>query len=227
MIADQQIYGLSDDHIDYASLDVPVHRELVEPLKNLQRQALANGFELAIASGFRNFERQLHIWNQKAEGKRPVYGADGNPLDLAPLSDWQQVQAILRWSALPGTSRHHWGSDIDIYDRAAVGADYQVQLSPREVADDGPFGAMHRWLDALLSDGRSRYFRPYAVDAGGVAPERWHLSYTPLAMQYEAQFSVPGLVEVLRSRPLALKSAVLDNLDEILARFVTGNYYTA
>lgn len=227
MVSSLQIYGLSDEHIDYASLEAPVHRELVEPLRQLRQRARENGFELQIASGFRDFERQLLIWNQKAEGKRPVFDNSGNPIDLSSLNEWQQVQAILRWSALPGTSRHHWGSDIDIFDRAAVSADYQVQLSPQEVADDGPFGALHGWLDGLLSEAGSAYFRPYAVDANGVAPERWHLSFSPLAIQFESQFSAPDLIDVLGSRPLALKDAVLANLDEILARFVTGNFYSA
>ena len=38
----------------------------------------------------------------------------------------------MRWSAIPGSSRHHWGTDLDVYDAAAVTPDYQVQLTPQE-----------------------------------------------------------------------------------------------
>ena len=68
------------------------------------------------ASSFRDFERQQLIWNCKFNGERKVHDDEGNLLDLALLDDWQKAQAILRWSALPGGSRHHWGTEIDIFD---------------------------------------------------------------------------------------------------------------
>ena len=37
---------------------------------------------------------------------------------------------ILEWSALPGASRHHWGSEFDVFDLAALPEGYRVQLLP-------------------------------------------------------------------------------------------------
>lgn len=223
-LSSKQIYGLDDSVIDYESLSVPVHREIVKSFLDLQQQASQRGFSLSIASGYRSFERQLHIWNQKAEGKRPVYDSLGKRIDLSALNDWERVQSILRWSALPGLSRHHWGTDIDVYDSAAVPPDYQVQLSPQEVADSGPFGPMHCWLDTCLAaTENSVFFRPYNVDAGGVAPERWHLSFLPQAEFYEEQVSVEGLERALMNQPICLKDVVLANLEEIVGRFFRIN----
>jgi len=52
--------------------------------------------------------RQAEIWNAKAAGLRPVLDANEQPIDTGTLSERELVFAILRWSALPGASRHHW-----------------------------------------------------------------------------------------------------------------------
>ena len=49
---------------------------------------------------------------------------------------------------------------------------------------------MHAWLDGQMAAGRSHgFFRPYQKDHGGIAPERWHLSYAPLAVECAAACS--------------------------------------
>ena len=95
---------------------VMVHHQVVAPLSELEARAADAGFHLKLCSGFRSFERQVHIWNNKLSGLRPVLDAAGAVIDLDTLTPWQQIQAVLRWSALPGASRHHWGTDMDIYD---------------------------------------------------------------------------------------------------------------
>lgn len=128
---------------------VPVHRSLLDPLAELTARAAARGFELALASGFRSIERQCHIWNAKANGQRSVLDDAGVPLDIADLEPEALMFAILRWSALPGTSRHHWGTDVDVYDRAALPAGESLQLTLAECR--GPFAAFHQWLDGELA----------------------------------------------------------------------------
>lgn len=213
--------GSDDNFIDHASLERPVHRDIVAPWLELVAAARAAGFDLAIASGYRNYQRQLQIWNAKACGDRAVFDEAGTLLDISTLDEWQLVQAILRWSALPGASRHHWGTDIDVYDRAAVPADYVVQLSADEAADNGPFGALHRWLDERISnDTAFGFFRPYAEDRGGIAPERWHLSYAPLAARCQRQLRVDQLWAELNSPTLALSATVAQHWPTIYERYV-------
>ena len=217
----KRLIGQDNSLIDFETLPMAIHRQVVEPFIALQAAAGDAGFELAIASGYRDFERQLMIWNDKAAGRRPVLDSAGRPLVLEQLTPWQRVQAILRWSALPGTSRHHWGTDIDIYDRAAVTESYAVQLSAQEVQAGGPFAPLHNWLDHQFEAGQGQgFFRPYPVDRGGVAVERWHLSYAPLASLYQAELSPDYLSSILAEEPLALKECVLENFDEIYQRFI-------
>lgn len=195
-----------------------VHGDIVSPLSELQSRAATAGFDLQLCSGFRSFERQMHIWNAKLSGLRPVADDSGAIVDMQSLSPWQQVCAVLRWSALPGGSRHHWGTDMDIYDAAAMPDGYQIQLIPAEVEGQGLFAPMHDWLDSQLLD--LGFYRPYAVDRGGVAPERWHLSYRPLADQFAGQLTAELLAQRLEDTELALLDVVLEHLDEIMQRYV-------
>lgn len=197
-----------------------VHWQVLDPLLLLAERAASAGFILKVASSYRNFARQLLIWNNKARGLRPVLNDAGEAIDINLLSKRDRVFAILRWSALPGASRHHWGTDVDVYGSAYIDPAYQLQLTVAETQHDGPFAEFHRWLDDELTQGNSNFFRPYAQDRGGIAPEPWHLSYAPLANVFSRQFTRELLREQLEQTDLELKQTVLDNLDEIYQRFI-------
>lgn len=197
-----------------------VHRQVSDPLLFLAERAASAGFILKVASSYRSFERQLLIWNNKARGLRPVLNDVGEAIDINALSKQDKVFAILRWSALPGASRHHWGTDVDVYGGAHIDPAYQLQLTVAETQGNGPFAEFHRWLSDELVQGNSGFFRPYAQDRGGIAPEPWHLSYAPLATIFSRQLTQELLREQLEQTDLELKQTVLDNLDEIYQRFI-------
>ncbi len=209
---------LADDH----QLQAPV----AEAFADLQADARRAGFDLAIASAYRSFERQCVIWNAKAEGQRAVHDDAGSPLQRESHTAQQWLHAILRFSALPGTSRHHWGTDLDVYDAAAIAEDYVVQLTPQEVVPGGVFDPLHCWLDEQMASGKSHgFYRPYGADRGGVAPERWHLSYAPLARLCESGLNGYALRAAWDSLPtdkgLALRDLVEADLEALLARYVS------
>jgi LAS superfamily LD-carboxypeptidase LdcB len=220
-----QLVGQAEDHLcsadDSAALGALVHQEVVGPFRSLRAAAAERGFDLAILSGFRGFARQLSIWNRKATGELPVLNSDARPLDIARLTPTELVFAILRWSALPGASRHHWGTDMDVYDLAATPAGYEVDLVPAEVDAGGMFAPLHEWLDTRIAVGSAFGFaRPYDSDRGGIAPERWHLSYTPVATAYARMLTPDVLRSTLQNADLRLQDVVLANLDVIVERFV-------
>ena len=199
--------------------------EAAAAFARLAAAAQEAGFELAVASAFRGFDRQLRIWNRKARGELPVRDDEDCLVPMESLTAARQLDCILRFSALPGASRHHWGTDLDVYDRAAMPENYRLQLTPSEVAPTGIFGALHDWLDERIASGRSfGFYRPYDVDRGGVAVERWHLSYAPLACEFEMQLTAPLLRRVwdgyAGDEGLALREALEPDLDRILERFV-------
>ncbi len=210
--------------------------------ERLRKRAAVSGFDLRIASGFRSYQRQWHLFNGKARCLRPVTDEHGNVLQREHFTDEQWLHAILRFSALPGTSRHHWGTDLDVYDGAAVAADYQLALAPAEYAPDGPFGPLTEWLsERIAADDAEGFFRPYGRDLGGVAPELWHISYRPSTQHLRAALTPELLAELWRGQmpralrqsdtskdideipgPLALLDKVVPQLPALLARYVVA-----
>lgn len=219
--ANDLLLGLDEcELVESPLLACRVHRQVLDPLHFLALRAASSGFTLKVASSYRSFERQLLIWNNKARGLRPVLNDAGEAIDINALSARDKVFAILRWSALPGASRHHWGTDVDVYGSAHLDPTYQLQLTVAETQGDGPFAEFHRWLSDELAHGNSEFFRPYAQDRGGIAPEPWHLSYAPVASVFARQFDAELLYQQLEKTDLELKQTVLDHLDEIYARFI-------
>jgi LAS superfamily LD-carboxypeptidase LdcB len=211
--------GRSTTHL-HALHQPPIHVEMVRPFQAMQADAKKKGHELKIVSGFRGFDAQLGIWNAKVEGKRPVLDSHSKPVDIAKLSPKELIYAILRWSALPGTSRHHWGTDVDVYDAAGMPKDYKIQLVPSEYERKGIFGPLSLWLDDNME--KHGFFRPYETDRGGVHPERWHLSYRPLADVYLEKLTLDLLRDTLKSADLKLKEAVLSELPLLYDKFVVN-----
>lgn len=219
MVDSLMLTGRSEEHLAPWKQSVKVHSDVVEPLQALVSLGRQRGFDIEVASGFRSFDRQLVIWNAKASGQRTVLDSNEKPLDPATLTPLELLYAILRWSALPGTSRHHWGTDLDIWDRAAVTEHYQLKLEVFEYAKGGPFFEFSEWLGSQeVAD--LGFYRPYVLDRGGVAPEPWHLSFRPLASYFEEQLSAPLLAELLATSDILLKEPILAHLDEVFHRFV-------
>jgi len=67
------------------------------------------------------------------------------------------------------------------------------------------------------------FYRPYAIDRGGIAPERWHLSYRSLADQYAQVIDRELLEARLRQSNLLLLDVVIAHWDEILQRYLLLN----
>jgi len=197
--------GITDSHTALWKSSIRIHQEVFEPLQKMEQAAQKAGFEIQVCSGFRSFERQVEIWNRKVQSKPDLRASE-------------KIASILRWSALPGTSRHHWGTDLDIIDAKALTADRKVQLVPEEFEGEGPFCKLHDWLDVNMED--FGFYRPYQTERGGVSPERWHLSYFPLAENYLSLLSEDLVRKVLSESPLLLKEEVLSMLSEIFSKYV-------
>lgn len=221
-IDDQFLASLTGQTEAHLSLDAEsgylMHTAVVRPFKALRAAAREAGFDLAVASSFRSFERQRIIWNEKATGQRPVLNDAGEVLDISQWKKVDKALAILRWSALPGASRHHWGSDLDIYDRRALGPEGRLELTSAECEEGGPFYPLHQWLDDYLP--ATGFYRPYAVDRGGVGREPWHISFRPVARRYEQALTPARLHAVLARTDVVLADTLLEHLDNIYTRFI-------
>jgi LAS superfamily LD-carboxypeptidase LdcB len=212
------LFGLSDAHVLVRD-GVQLQTQVLSAFDSLVQDAHNAGLDLVAASSFRSFERQALIFNGKLRGDRIVLDDNDCVLDREKHSISEWLYAILRFSALPGTSRHHWGTDLDVFDRAALNGDLQLTVSESETL----FADLHAWLDERMAQDKSYgFFRPYASDRGGVSPEPWHLSYAPLALAYENLLTPTLWREMLSESGYVLDhSALIDRqLEPIFARFV-------
>jgi len=214
-----ELTGRARTHLtELAEFDRSLHSHAAAAYQSLHRAARTAGFDPYPWSSFRDFDRQLAIWNGKFSGARTIRDPAGRALDVADLAAPERVAAILHWSALPGASRHHWGTDLDLVDRRALHAGYTVRLAPDEFLPDGPFGAMHAWLEANAA--RYGFFRPFRGIRSGVQAEPWHYSFAPVAEPARRLLTPELLREVVTAAPLLGKDEVLRNLDALHARYV-------
>ena len=223
-------FGLSTEHLVSIAPDLRVEGETASAFQTLGCRAAERGLDLRVASAFRDYDRQVRIINDKWTGARSVTDGEGRLLARARHDDEEWLNLILRFSALPGMSRHHWGTDLDVWDASAVHTDYRLLLSPSEYGPSGPFCEMTRWLDELMAAHDAEgFYRPYALDRGGIAPEAWHISYRPAAMKYQDMVSAELLIPLWRGEadacgnvhePLAMLKVIEPKVDHLMGRFV-------
>ena len=140
--------------------------------------AKKDGVQLFIISATRNFSAQKNIWENKWNGKVRVENKDLTTVNN--LSE--RARLILLYSSMPGTSRHHWGTDMDL-----------------NSLENGYFASgqglkIYNWL--LANASTYGFCQPYtSKDKGrtGYEEEKWHWSYLPLSKvlltEYKKQVS--------------------------------------
>lgn len=148
-----------------------LHKETYAAFEQMHAAAARDGVKLIMVSATRNFARQKQIWEAKWNGQRLLEGKEKANLVYPDAAD--RARAILRYSSMPGTSRHHWGTDIDL------------NALTNGYFDEGKGKKIYAWLSANAA--RFGFCQPYTPkgDArpNGYEEERWHWSYLPLATQ--------------------------------------------
>jgi LAS superfamily LD-carboxypeptidase LdcB len=216
-----ELTGRARTHVQsVAELGCVLHPQTASALLALRSAAKKEGIDLQAVSGFRDFGQQLAIWNGKFSGARALLSPESRPLQAAELSEAERVAAILIWSALPGASRHHWGSDCDLIDRSALEAGARVELLSTDYVPGGRYARLSSWLSGHAH--HYGFFLPYDRDRGGVQPEPWHLSFAPVAGPALAVMSVDLLTEALSSAELAGRDTVVAELPRLYERYVTA-----
>ena len=221
ILSPEQLTGRVRTHVvEVAEPACTLHPDAAAAFLNMRAAAARHGIDLFPASTFRDFRRQLTIWNDKFNGRRPLLDANGQPVDRDSLTDEQAVRTILIWSALPGASRHHWGTEVDVYDRAALPPEQSPALVAQEYGPTGVFEKLGHWLQRHAAE--FGYFLPYDIDRGGVQPEPWHLSYAPISSGALRELTVGVLEQVLAEVDLAGAQIVKPLLGRIHQRYVAA-----
>lgn len=155
--------------------DAQLRKDAYEAFQKMKAAAAEAGFKIKVVSGYRNFERQKNIFERKFQR----FTSQG-------LDETQAIDKIIEYSTIPGTSRHHWGTDIDIIDdNAAYSGDVLV---PEKFHGEGPFCKFREWLEA-----HANTFGFYIVytdekDRKGFKYEPWHYSYAPVSKPMLKEF---------------------------------------
>lgn len=211
-------YGLGTPDLVEFQPGYFVDREIVGDLQALADAAKVNGFELRVESAYRTFEKQLSIWNRKARGELKLLSATGEPMER-PTDEEELMYAILTWSALPGASRHHLGTDIDVVDGAACPEGYEVQLTPAEC--EVMFAKFHAFLTAHMEAGTSFGFsRVFVPGRGKIKPEGWHIAHLPTSRKRLEHFSLDVLRNIYERSDMECKQAVLANLPKLAEEYI-------
>ncbi len=145
--------------------------EVYEAFKKMYSAAQSDGVRLIIISGFRDFDHQVRIWNNKWNG---IQMLEGNIRATDIDNKLERTIEILKYSAMPGTSRHHWGTDIDLN---SLSNSYFKRGHGLKV---------YKWL--LENAAKFGFHQPYTELAtsrnSGHAQENWHWTYLPVSKKY-------------------------------------------
>ncbi|BDS14750.1 M15 family metallopeptidase [Aureispira anguillae] len=152
----------------YAQKELFMRKEALESFKKMHAAAQEEGIQLRIISATRPFNVQKSIWEAKWTGRRKV---DGKMLPKTVKDPKGRAIKILRWSSMPSTSRHHWGTDIDINN-----------LEP-EYFEKGQGLKEYEWLVAHAGEyGFCQVYSEMGPDRpDGYQEEKWHWSYLPIS----------------------------------------------
>jgi len=213
-----QLTGQVQTHLVEFAPNRLLHKAVVADFTALQQAAAKQGFTLHIASAFRSFERQRQIWNRKYAGEVSLLDRNEQLLDFSTLSELDKLHSILHWSALPAASRHHWGTDMDVYDPTLLPAGQSLQLQKNEYLNGGYFSELTHWLSENIQ--QFGFYRPYQKDQGGVAQEPWHISYFPLADEFLPQLDLDLISSTLSAHSILGKSLIEQELPTIYKQYI-------
>lgn len=198
-----------------------INKNIENDLKKMQAAAKEDGVSIALLSSYRSFEQQLKIWNEKATGKRVIRNDDEMIVNIEDLNEDELIHAIMRFSAVPGLSRHHFGTDMDVYDPNSIDESYKVKLVGSEYDDEGPFAKLNQWMDTNLES--FGFYRPYSHDRGRLAQEPWHISHRETAMEFVGQLTAEKMhsfFDQFSNEEFKLIEKVKSHLDDYLRDYV-------
>ena len=159
-------------HTDFVEIDTKyadrsglyLQKEAYISFVKMYNAALKDGVSFVIKSATRNFDYQKGIWERKWKGETTL--SNGVNLGKSKLTNLEKAKMILEYSSMPGSSRHHWGTDIDL------------NAFNNAYFEEGEGAKVYNWLVKNASD--YGFCRPYSAKGDqrpyGYNDEKWHWS---------------------------------------------------
>lgn len=208
-------------HPDFIKIDIQhadraglyLRKDTYAAFQKMYEAALQDGIQLVIRSATRNFNSQKGIWEAKWNGSRKI--ENGKDASQAYPEPKQRALKILEYSSMPSTSRHHWGTDIDLNN------------FNNEWFMEGEGLKIYTWLQANAAT--YGFCQPYTAKGterpNGYNEERWHWSYIPISKPLTEQArrelknemitgflgaAVASEIDVVQNYVLGINQACLD-----------------
>ena len=166
-----------------------MQEEVYEAYERMRQAAAKEGIDIKVVSAHRSYHRQREIWNAKYK-----------TLTLQGLPAKDAIQEIITYSTLPGTSRHHWGTDIDIIDNANPQSG-DVLLAEKFYGD-GPSSALRSWMNRNAADYGFLEVYTDHPNRKGFAHEPWHYTYHSLSKAYLEVLTNQVISEIAKDEQL-------------------------
>jgi LAS superfamily LD-carboxypeptidase LdcB len=205
---DLRFVQLTSTYAQGSALNGFLRKETFEAFQKMREAAKKDGINLFIISATRNFDSQKKIWENKWNGKTKVEGKD-----LTTISDLKaRARLILLYSSMPGTSRHHWGTDMDLN---SLDNNYFLK---------GDGLKIYQWLLTHASEyGFCQPYSPKDNGRKGYEEEKWHWSYLPLSKLFLDEYknkitSYSDIAGFEGSEQALLLNIITDYVDGVACR---------
>ncbi len=184
-----------------------LQKEAFKAFKKMRKEALNDGISIQIVSAYRSFKRQNKIWERKYK----KYTLEG-------LLPQQAIKKIIEYSTIPGTSRHHWGTEIDIID-GFVKAPEELLIT-ENYQKNGAYLKLKKWMD--LHSKKFGFYLVYTNNPNrkGVKFEPWHYSYKKLSKPMLKEYLKVDLSTIIQE--VNLKGKAFLN-KEFLDKYLSNN----
>ena len=200
------LIGMDDSRI--VSDTILLEKETYSAFIKMKDAAEKDGIIIKLVSGFRDFYRQQMIWNNKYKKFTNEFSLDG------PTA----IKEIIRFSTIPGTSRHHWGTEIDIIDKNFENE--KGLLISKKYEEGGIFNSLKKWMDK--NSKRFGFYIVYNDDSNrpGFEYEPWHYTYKPISDLYQREFLKLNLKSIISKTKVEGKEFIND---EFIKKYIDEN----
>lgn len=191
---------------------INLRKEAHDAFVEMKKAAYSDGIDIKIISSYRSFDRQEAIWERKYLKYTEEDGMEPLPA----------IDKIIEYSTIPGTSRHHWGTDIDVIDGyPEVGGDVLV---PGKFENGGPFENFKIWMGENSEKFGFHLVYTNVEKRRGFKYEPWHYSYAPLSIPMLKEFRSKNIMQILEKEQFEgsahfttgfIKNYVRDNILDI------------
>ena len=163
-----------------------IHKDANFAFEKMKEHAQKDGIKIEIVSSYRSFEKQKQLF----ENKYIRFTNEG-------MTPEKAIEKIIEYSTIPGTSRHHWGTDLDLID--ANFPKPESILEEEHFYGNGPYCKFKEWMDiyaesyGFIEVYTQSYFRK------GFKHEPWHYSFAPVSIPMLKSFKKLNLKDILKT----------------------------